>query len=170
MMSVFRTLGRGALALSLITGAGAIVYSALQPELKPSIIADFDGDGKKDALCRRGDDELVIAYSVNVSEKIYGGYEVHDLGTRTEGSPKPGIVAGARYLDGESARVSVGDFNRDGNPDISISKSEDIGRYCMTVSWYGFLGNGKERFGFSMDHTGWTIESRPLRLGRITLY
>lgn len=162
-MSILRGVATGALWLSIIGGAiGASVYSQFHP-LKPIVSGDFDKDGKKDALCRRGHShQLQIVYDVEL-EEIDGNAYANGYGIKNSGkdsSPVKGRVRDAEYLNGWGDDVFVEDVNKDGFLDITLYNEEAIGRAAKRTSGQVFLGNGNGIFRHSVEHSGWELESR----------
>ncbi len=162
-MSILRGIATGILWAGVIGGAiGATVYSQFHP-LKPIVSGDFDRDGKKDALCRRGSsNQLQIIYDVEleeIDENAYvNGYEIKISGK--DSSPIKGRVRDAEYLNGWGDEVFVGDVNKDGILDITLHNEEGLTRSAKKVSDVVFLGDGNGIFRHSTKYSDWTIESR----------
>lgn len=166
-MSVLRTAANCALALGVVGGAVALpVYAHLNP-LKPIVTGDFDGDGKKDAFCRRGEsEEFKLVYDVELEENngdgyVYG-YCIKRCNSEKHSEPKKGSVKDSEYLNGWGDSVFVGDVNKDGIADITFYKDEPVGRFSKYGSWVAFIGDGRGGFALSREHSGWTIDSSDL--------
>ena len=165
-MSILRGVATGILWASVIGGAiGATVYSQFHP-LKPIVSGDFDRDGKKDALCRRGGSyELEIVYDVELEEvdgnSYVNGYRIKSSG-ESSSIPVDGLVRDAEYLNGWGDEVFVMDVDKDGNLDISLHAEHDVGRFAKRISRQVFLGSGDGNFRYSAKDSGWEIESREL--------